>query len=115
MKKNNQIVWLGLLALGMASVGQAVWADEAAVPAAKPEAQSRIEKRMANQEKRIEAGVKSGKLSTDEAKKLEEGQAKIKSAETQALSDGKLDQKEARKLRRMERRASREIRSKAHN
>jgi hypothetical protein len=74
-----------------------------------------IEKREQVQEKRIENGVKSGKLTKEEETKLLGSQEKIKKMEEKALSDGKIDSKEAKKITHAQNRASNEIAAKKHN
>jgi hypothetical protein len=74
-----------------------------------------IQKREANQEKRIEQGVQSGQLTPHEAGKLEAQQAKIKSDEANLKADGKLTPRERAKLTREQNQASRNIHRKKHN
>jgi hypothetical protein len=71
--------------------------------------------RNVNQQTRIEAGLKSGQLSTAEAAKLERDQARISKAEQGALKDGKLSAKEERKIDRMQDAASADIHQQKHD
>lgn len=65
-------------------------------PAPTPE--QRIEKREANQQRRIEAGEKSGSLTPREAARLERGQARVEKMEKRAEADGKITGREARRI-----------------
>ena len=95
------------LVLGLAGMGtQFANAEEVS----KPSPQQRIEKRMENQQKRIEEGKESGRLNENEAKSLEAQQSKIKADEARALSDGKLTRKEVKGLKVEQNRANRSIR-----
>lgn len=73
------------------------------------------DKRQEHQAKRIEEGVKSGKINEAEEAKLEEGQAKIEEVESKALEDGKATNKEKRHLDRMQNRQSKKIHRMKHN
>ncbi|HKN87303.1 MAG TPA: hypothetical protein VJV04_10620 [Nitrospiraceae bacterium] len=53
-----------------------------------------------NQESRIDQGLKSGRLSTGKASKLEHGEARIDRMEKNALRDGNLSQQEANRINR---------------
>jgi hypothetical protein len=74
-----------------------------------------IQKREAVQQKRIEKGVESGKLTPKEAGRLETREAKIKQDEERMKSDGKLTKKERAKLTKEQNKASRKIYKKKHN
>lgn len=54
----------------------------------------RIDKRQAEQEKRIQQGEKSGQLNQKEAARLEKGQAHVQKMENKAVADGKVTKKE---------------------
>ena len=71
--------------------------------------------RNVNQQTRIEAGLKSGQLSTAEAARLESEQARIAKAEQHALKDGKLSQHEKNKIDRMQDSASADIARQKHD
>ncbi len=75
----------------------------------------RVDKREARQQKRINQGVKSGRLTPKEAARLEKQQARIKRNEAKAKADGKVTPKERAKLTREQNRASRNIYRKKHN
>ena len=53
-----------------------------------------IDQRQANQERRIEQGVRSGELTPRETARLERGQARIRQMERQALADGHVSRRE---------------------
>jgi hypothetical protein len=74
-----------------------------------------VEKRMENQERRIEQGVKSGELTPREAGRLEAQQAKIQQDKARMEADGKLTKAERKKLKREQDRASKNIYRKKHN
>jgi len=74
-----------------------------------------IEQRQINQERRIDQGVRSGRLTPAEAGRLEAQQARIEQREERMKSDGKLTAAERRKLDRQQNRASRNIYRKKHN
>jgi hypothetical protein len=54
----------------------------------------RIDKRQAEQEKRIQQGVESGQLTGKEANRLEKGQAHVQTMENKAMADGAMTKKE---------------------
>lgn len=74
-----------------------------------------IEKRMENQERRIDQGIASGALTPQEAGKLEAQQARIKQREERMEADGKLTPEERAKLTKAQNKASKNIYRKKHN
>ena len=74
-----------------------------------------IQKRMDNQEKRIDWGVQSGQLTPREAGRLEADQARIQQKEQRMKSDGKLNRKERARLHQNQDRASRHIYKQKHD
>jgi hypothetical protein len=54
----------------------------------------RIDQRQEKQEKRIDKGVASGKITQKEAARLEKGQLQVEQMEQKALKDGKLTKQE---------------------
>lgn len=74
-----------------------------------------IDKREANQEKRIEQGVKSGTLTKREAARLEAGQDKVEKMEDKAEADSKVTKQERKRIHREQNRQSRRIYDKKHN
>lgn len=75
----------------------------------------RIDKRQENQEKRIDQGVESGKLTDKEAKNLEKGQEHVQKLEDKALADGKVTKLEKAKIEHAQNKQSRKIVRKKHN
>jgi hypothetical protein len=68
-----------------------------------------------NQEKRIEAGLKDGSLSTREAARLEKEQAHVDRIQAQALKDGKLSDVERARLAAAQNKTSADIAAARHN
>jgi uncharacterized membrane protein YebE (DUF533 family) len=75
----------------------------------------RIDQRQANQERRIEAGEKSGQLNPREAARLEKGQARVQKMENKAVSDGKVTAKERARIEKAQDRESRRIYREKHD
>ena len=65
--------------------------------------------RDANQQQRIEQGLRSGSLTTHEAGQLERAESRVDRDQAQALQDGKLSPQERRRLAAEQNRVSREI------
>ena len=84
-------------------------------PTPPPTAQQRIDQRQANQQKRIDEGVKSGSLTTREAERLQKGQARVGKMEHKAAADGAIDKKEARRIERAQDKQSRKISREKHD
>jgi len=75
----------------------------------------RADQRQANQERRIQEGVKSGQLNEREAARLEKGQARVQKAEDKATADGKVTAKERAKIENMQDRQSKRIAREKHD
>ena len=75
----------------------------------------RIDQRQANQERRIEAGEKSGQLNQREAARLEKGQARVQKMEDKATADGKVTAKERARIEKAQDRESRRIYREKHD
>jgi hypothetical protein len=75
----------------------------------------RIDQRQANQERRIEQGVKSGQLNQKEAARLEKGQARVQKMENKAVADGKVTAKEKARIEKAQDRESRRIYREKHD
>jgi len=71
--------------------------------------------RNANQEGRIEQGLKSGSLNGHEASQLERGQASVDHREARAGADGNVNAREQRRIQHAENRQNRRIFRKKHN
>ena len=69
----------------------------------------RIDQRQANQQKRIDAGTKSGQLTPQEAARLQKGQTRVQKAEDKAMADGKMTAKERARIEKMQDRESKRI------
>lgn len=67
------------------------------------------------QQQRIENGLKSGQLSTQEAARLERGEQRIDRMESKALSDGKLSDAERRRIERAQNQESKRIYREKHD
>ncbi len=78
-------------------------------PAPGNNAGARIDQRQANQQKRIDEGVKSGDLNQKEAARLQKGQARVQNLEDKARADGKIIREEARRIEHAQDRQSKNI------
>ena len=88
-----------IVALAMAVLpGLALAQTTPATPSEK--AGARIDQRQANQQKRIDEGVKSGELNKHEAARLQKGQERVQKMEDKAKADGKITKKEAANIER---------------
>ena len=74
-----------------------------------------IDKRQANQERRIEQGVKSGELTKKEAAHLEKREAKLEADKQKAKADGVVTKKERAKLQHEANRDSKAIYRQKHD
>lgn len=74
-----------------------------------------VQKRLENQEQRIDQGVQSGALTPKETGRLEAEQAKIKQAEERMKSDGQLTGKERQRLHNMQDHSSQRIYRQKHD
>jgi hypothetical protein len=90
-----------------------------AVAAGTPYAQTtstpRIDQRQADQQKRIDEGVKSGALNEKEARRLDKGQQRVQKAEDKAMADGKVTAREQRKIEHMQDHQSKKIYREKHD
>jgi CRISPR/Cas system-associated endoribonuclease Cas2 len=68
-----------------------------------------VDKRQANQQQRIDKGVKSGELTRKEAAKLRKEQDRIAKMEQKAMADGKMSKKEAARIKKAQDKASQNI------
>lgn len=80
-----------------------------------PTATPRIDQREANQQQRIEQGVKSGQLTPRETARLEGQQARIERTEARAKADGVVTAQERAKITHMQDKASRDIKREKHD
>ena len=109
MKISKTLVVLAMSALG--SFGGIVFAQT--TPSDK--AGARIDARQTEQQKRIDAGVKSGELNTKEAARLQKGQAHVQNMEDKAKADGKVTKGEARAIEKAQDRQSAKIYREKHD
>lgn len=77
--------------------------------------QRQIDGVQANQESRIQQGIRQGDLTRREAAALEAEQARIRSMERAAQRDGNIDRREAAQIRRAQEEASRHIYQERHD
>lgn len=74
-----------------------------------------IDKRQAEQQRRIDQGVKSGQLTEKEAARLEKGQARIQRMEDRAKADGVVTKKERARIEHQQNVESRKIAREKHD
>ena len=74
-----------------------------------------LDKREANQQRRIDQGVQSGQLTPREAARLEKGQARLQANEAKAKADGVVTPQERERLQREANRNSRAIAHEKHD
>jgi uncharacterized membrane protein YebE (DUF533 family) len=74
-----------------------------------------IDRREANQERRIEQGVNSGQLTPREATRLEGGQAHVENMETRAKADGVVTRHERKRIQHAQNVQSRKIYRQKHD
>jgi hypothetical protein len=73
------------------------------------------EQRNADQQQRIEQGLKSGEITTHEASRLEHEQQHVDHVEARALQDGRIDASEQARIHASESHASRDIYRQKHD
>jgi hypothetical protein len=93
MSRLNAII----VAVSLAFTG-AAFAQTSTAPAKDPAATPGIDKRQENQQKRIDAGVKSGQLTEREAARMEKRQDKLQADKQKAQADGVVTKQERRQL-----------------
>jgi hypothetical protein len=96
---------IALIALMTVFVGGSVLAAETPV----------VDKREANQERRIEQGKASGELTNREAARLEHAEDRLEANESKAKADGKVTKAERARLRTEARRNSKRIAKQKHD
>jgi hypothetical protein len=82
---------------------------------ANPAATPGIDQRQANQQKRIDQGVKSGELTQKEAARLEKGQDKVQKIEDKAKADGVVTAKERKRINKAQDNQSKKIYREKHD
>jgi hypothetical protein len=103
-----------IAALVLAALPALAFAQATPVAPATP-ATAGIDKRQAEQQKRIDQGVKSGQLTPREAAKLEKGQAKVQRMEDKAKADGVVTAKERKQIAREQDKQSKRIAHEKHD
>ena len=99
------LLFLGALALP--AFAQTTARDPASTPG--------IDKRQANQEKRIQQGVQSGQLTGKEAARLEKGQTRIERMKENAKADGVVTKQERARIEHAQNVESRKIAREKHD
>ena len=84
-------------------------------PTPSDKAGARIDQRQANQQQRIDAGVKSGELNQKEAARLQKGQDHVQRMEDKARADGKITKKEAARIEHAQDNQSKKIYREKHD
>lgn len=102
MRTGTRIAVVVALGLSLAATGLA-------------EAQHRVDRRQAVQERRIDQGVRSGALTPRETWRLERGQAHVERMETLATADGVVTPRERVRLEHAQDVQSRQIFHEAHD
>jgi hypothetical protein len=102
---------LSALALAIASGGALAQTAAPAGAASTPG----IDKRQANQEKRIDQGIASGELTKRETRRLEREQNAVNRAEDKAKADGTVTTKERHRVHHAQHKASRDIKRQKHD
>ena len=88
-----------LAALTLSVAGLAMAQTTPATAPKNPIATPGLDKREANQQKRIDQGVASGQLNAKETNRLDKREAKLNADEAAAKADGKVTRKERMKLK----------------
>ena len=101
-----------VLALGL---GATAFAQTTPPAPTDPLATPRIDKRQANQQKRIDEGVASGSLTQREAARLQAGQERNAKLEEAAKADGVVTKKERAALEHRENKTSKHIARQKHD
>ncbi len=108
MKRTSSLLISVLAALALPVFAQTTATKD---PAATPG----IDKRQAEQQKRIDQGVQSGQLTPKEAARLEKGQERVQSMEDKAKADGKVTAKERERIQHAQNVQSRHVAKEKHD
>jgi len=103
-----------VVAVALAFAGTA-FAQAPTPPAKDPAATPGIDKRQENQQKRIDAGVKSGQLTDREAGRLEKRETKLQKDKEKAQADGVVTKQERKHLQNEANRDSKAIARQKHD
>jgi uncharacterized membrane protein YebE (DUF533 family) len=96
-----------IAAAALAALSVGAFAQSTATPAA--------DKRQANQEKRIEAGEKSGALNATEANRMQKQQNAVDKVEANAKADGVVTKGERAKIHKVQKKTSQDIYKQKHD
>lgn len=99
-----------MMALMIAALPGLVLAQSSGTPST-----PRIDQRQAQQQKRIDQGVKSGELNKKEAARLQKGQQRVQKMEDKAMADGKMTKKERKKIEHAQDQESKKIYREKHD
>ena len=102
-----------LLISVLAALALPVFAQTA--PAKDPAATPGIDKRQAEQQKRIDQGVQSGQLTSKDAARLEKGQERVQAMEDKAKADGKVTKQERARIQHAQNVQSRHVAKEKHD
>jgi predicted transcriptional regulator len=102
------------IGLAVAALAASAMSLHAAAQAVQPVAASAIERNV-RQEKRIEQGLKSGELSTQEAGRLQRHEAQVQRTQAKAMKDGQITAAEKQQITQRQNEASAAIRDAKHN
>ena len=86
-----------------------------ALPVLAQTATPKVDQRQANQQQRIDHGVKSGELTGKEAARLEKGQERVQNMEDKAKADGKVTPKERERLKQAQNKQNKQIAHEKHD
>lgn len=108
MNRTSRLLLAVLAAIALPVAAQTTTAKD---PAATPG----IDKRQAEQQKRIDQGVASGQLTAKEAARLEKGQERVQKMEDKAKADGKVTKQERARIQQAQNVESRHIAKQKHD
>lgn len=101
--------------MDMKPVMVSLLAASLALPAFAQTQSPAVDQRQQRQERRIQQGIQSGQLTSQEAARLQAEQTRIRNEEAAMKADGKLDPAERRELQRDLNRSSRHIAKEKHD
>ncbi len=115
MQLKTAIVTFAIAMLPGFALAQATPATPAIPATPSDKAGARIDMRQDNQQKRIDAGVKSGELNKKEAARMQKGQERVQRLEDKTRADGNVTQKEAARIEHAQDRQSKKITREKHD
>jgi len=111
---NTRLVRFGLAATIATAFATPVFAQVAVAPPVQPVVQADTQRNV-DQQQRIESGLQSGQLTTREAGKLEQGEARIDKMESNADRNGRVSAAEQARITKAQDRESTAIRNQKHD